>query len=180
MLLNEFLKENDIMGAIGGIFPLSFTMLDNEELNTMLNINHGNKTFYLSLQNVPLNYIAKMIVARFSIKWKGIQDAMAELDIKAGDYTKIKENISDDNTSENNLKNVNQVSAFNSVDLIDNDGNVSKAENSGKNLRDRDYLETHGNLNNIDSGVILLEKYALVDVIISDVATQLTLSVWSK
>lgn len=180
MLLNEFLKENNIMEAIGGLFPLSFTMLDDDELNTMLSINHGNKTFFPQLSDVPINTLSKIIVSRFSGKWTSIKEVMNELDIKAGDYTKIKESISDDNNSENNLTNVNQVSALNSVNLVDNDGNISKTENVGTNLRDREYLETHGNLNNIDSGVILLEKYSLIDVILSDVAEQLTLSIWSK
>ena len=178
--LRGYLTGGSIFTAIQTTnnFPF-FVGNDAADLDYMLALNYGQRLMFSAFIGVPVNTVAKHIVKLYGDKWNGLIDFNnAPPDIAAKSVTKTTGNQNTRGTKNDVTEIENKVSAFNSDALITDTGsnnelteNTSQDITSDSSVSVIDWQTAYNNLS-------LAERTNIISVVLKDVASYLTVSVY--
>lgn len=180
LTLDDYLSGESLWGRIQGISPMPFIeAIEPIHLDMNLILNHGNKYVFSKIPSLGLDYVAKDAVFLYKQKWLDlIAIGSLNLEIGADKTHKISETITHAETRVNKQDSINKVSAFNTDELITNDGNNSN------NSDDIDYSKTKvltdSNLSYKDAfnNLSLKHRNIIINTVNSDLASLLTLDIY--
>lgn len=181
MNLTEYLGQDNIFMDLMevGDSPI----FNSETVNTMnmlLKLNHGEKVVFNKFESISIREVAQMLTLQHSKNWQRIIDVSANgLNIGATAVHTITETTTETENRTNNREDLNKVSAYNSDELVTNDGmNSSNSDDmtgdKTRILTDEvsDYATQFNNLS-------LSIQNNIIDIVITDVSNFLTLSIYS-
>lgn len=178
--LRSYLTGGSIFTAIQTVenFPF-FTDNSPTDLDYMLSINYGNRQMFSAFIDVPVNTVAKHIVKLYGDKWTQlITFNSTAVNFGASSSTKTTGSQKTTGVKNDTSEATNKVSAYNSDDLIVDTGSNNVAnENTTKDV-DNDSLVEVYNLETAFNNLSLVEKTNIINVVLKDVATYLTVSVY--
>lgn len=178
--LEEYLKQ-------GSLFNTLFTMNSLEGMNEgdipkmdmMLSMNHGQKTVYDAIGTKTIDEVAQMLSLLNKDKWK--KSILLELnndDLGMVNTRKLTETIIENESRTNNRDNINKVSAFNSDEMINNDGSNSISNEGMDNTKTRTITDGIYDINNAYKNLSSMSKNNIMEMIIKDVSNFMTLSIY--
>ena len=181
MNLAEYLGQTNIFTELMevGDNPI-FNIENNQNMNMLLKLNHGDKVVFDKFNAISINEVARMLTLQHGKNWKRILDVSINgLNIGASSTHTITETITETENRTNIREDLNKVSAYNSDELVTNDGtNSNNNENvNGDKLRVlTDEVTDYNTLfNNLSTSI----KNNIIDIVITDVSNFLTLSIYS-
>lgn len=149
------------------------------ELDQMLSITYGNRMLASAFNNFDINTAGKFITKLYGEKWNAlIQFNISPPDLGAKSTTKTTGNQNTIGTKNGVSNTENKVSAFNSDGLITDTGahnaldeNITQDITRGSSVSVIDWQTAFNNLS-------LSERTNIISVVLKDVATHLTVSVY--
>ena len=149
------------------------------ELDQMLSITYGNRMVASAFNNFDINTAGKFITKLYGEKWNAlIQFNISPPDLGAKSTTKTTGNQNTVGTKNGVSNTENKISAFNSDDLITDTGahnaldeNITQDITRGSSVSVIDWQTAFNNLS-------LSERTNIISVVLKDVATHLTVSVY--
>lgn len=176
MKLNELLETQSIFSAVNARQNFDF-IEDPAELDLMLKISYGERQVFAPFEDLKDEEISMFIVNAFGEAWENY----VKIELLSVNVDKRREltettNQSEDRTSTKN--DLNKVAAFNSDDLIQNDGSDSNTEDGM--VGDSTHTLTESNIDVGNSFKLLndLSKHSIITKVIYDVARTITLDIY--
>ena len=159
-------------------FPF-FSDTPPEELDQMLTLTYGQRLVASAFRNLDINVVGKFIVKLYGEKWNAlIQFNITPPDLGAKSTTKTTGNQNTVGTKNGVSNAENKVSAFNSDVLITDTGahnaldeNTTQDVTRDSSISVIDWQTAYNNLS-------LAERTNIISVVLKDVATYLTVSVY--
>lgn len=180
MNLAQYLGQSNIFTHLMALSdnPI-FTIENTQRMDMLLKLNHGDKVVFNKLESVSVESIAEMLAVQHGKNWKRILDvSLNGLNIGASSVHTVTETTIEKESRTNVREDVNKVSAYNSDELVTNDGANSNNNENVNGDRTRlltdevsDYKTQYNNLS-------LSIKNNIIDIIITDVSNFLTLSIY--
>ena len=178
--LESLLKSGSLWGAIQSIEDFPF-FADNDPLKLdMLQVNqYGDRSVFNKMATKTIDEIADSIVLTHRNSWAKLIE-LNSLDINLGSTgtKKITENIDDDETRTNLKNDLNKVSAYNTDQLIVNDGMSSDSNDTLKGSKKRILTEENLNLDIAYTNLSLIQKHNIINIVLKDVSNYLTLDIY--
>lgn len=176
--LSDFLNQSSLFTAINIIQPMPFSD-DSLLMDKMLIINDGEKLVYSKLATIPIDDLAKILVLQFGEQWKQII-LVNGLDFSVGTRNgrELVETITDTKTRDNTSGNINKVSAYNTDELITNDGSDSTGSENETGTRTRTLTDSTGDIYTAYKHLNMQSKNNIIQIVLSDVGRYLTLSIY--
>ena len=178
--LSEFLTQGSIFTSINAIKPLPF--LDGGQalvMDRMLSLQYGDKTLFSKMVTLSLPEIAEMLVVENGDNWDAMILFSDELrTIPRGKTRTLTETVNDVENSVNVTDNKNVVSAFNSDELIVNDGMLGNVANDTTNAKTRELVDTTSSLWDSQNVLSLSEKNNIMNTVLNDVVNYLTINIY--
>lgn len=180
LTLGEYLEGDSMWGLIQALYPFPFLgEYTPTKLDSLLILNHGDKLIYHKIPAMGFELVAQDVVFNYKQKWLDLL-AINELTLNIGaDSThKISETLTHAETRINIQDNINKVSAFNTDELIANDGSNSN------NSDDIDYSKTRVltdetlSLQTAFNNLNVKQKNTIIQTVNNDVASLLTLNIY--
>lgn len=176
--LAVYMAQGSIWGGISALGPLPFTATP-AMLDAMLEADYGDRFMFSKLVTKTIDEVSGNIVAIYMDQWKKLVEVSAlDIDIGSSATKKTTETIKRTEARNNTRDDVNKVSAYNSDELINNDGSTSTGVDDLTGDTDRVLTEANINLQNAFNNLSLLAKANILSVVNKDVSTYLTLSVY--
>lgn len=175
--LSEFLKQGSLFNELETIKPMPFLSVDdNAVLDSLLTLKYGERTVYSKLLTTPFPDIAKMLVKTHGDYWDGL------LQIDGDELPSSRRTLTETITTNENRNNTrddkNVVAAFNSDDLITNDGTLVVGADDLTGNKTRILTDENNSLNSAYYHLSLKQKNNIMNVVLLDVASFLTLSIY--
>lgn len=181
MTLNEFLKQFDsnLFDEIQKVQSFPFLGKDNQTLQQLLLLNGGKRTVIESITTLALPTVASMIIYDFGDLWSDISGLGLSLNGSLADELRITHTESNGAIEQsNNINTLNKVSAYDSDELVTDDGSESKGKNDTKNQDEsntRDELYRFGTIyENLDTA----QQLKIHRKVIKDILNTITLKVY--
>lgn len=178
--LEEYLKQGDLfnilhtMGSLEGI-----DVVDVPKMDMMLSLNHGQKTVYEGIGLKTINEVAQMLSLLNKDKWKKSILLESNIDdIGMVNTRKLTETIIENESRINNRDNINKVSAYNSDEMINNDGSNSISNEGLDSTKTRTITDGVYDINNAYKNLSSMSKNNIMEMIIKDVSNFMTLSIY--
>lgn len=175
--LKDILDEGNLFNEISTIKQYPFVAGNEIVLNSLLTITHGNKTVYEPFEPLTLEEIANILVVLLNERWEQYS-IIAEIKAQPFDEATLDETIDGVSNNVNTREDLNKVSAFNTEDLITNDGtsvnssdDLTKTDTKTSTQTNKDKLKAYNML--IDS-----EKNVIISKVLKDISDTLTLSIY--
>ena len=178
--LRSSLAGGSIFTAIQTVKNFTF-FVDNTpaDLDYMLNLNYGSRQMFSAFIEVEINFVAKHIAKLYGDKWNQlISFNSTAVNIGANSSTKTTGSEKTIGTKKDTSDTTNKVSAFNSDDLLVDTGSTTVADENTTQDVDRDSLVETFNIQTAFNNLSLAEKTNIISVVLKDVATYLTVSVY--
>ena len=150
-----------------------------EELDQMLNLTYGQRLVTSAFNNFDINVAGKFITKLYGAKWYAlIQFNITQPDIGAKSTTKTtgKQNTIGTKNGVSNTEN--KVSAFNSDDLITDTGARNELDENNTQDITRDLSVSVIDWQTAFNNLSLAERTNIISVVLKDVSTYLTNSVY--
>lgn len=178
--LSEYQSIGSIWGGILALEPFPFAdTTPAAQLDAMLGLDYGDRTMFSKMVALPIATVSANIVALYKDSWlKLIEIQAMDLDVTSGATRKQTETINKTEVRNSSTDNVNKVSAFNSDDLINNDGNNSTGLDDLAGDTTRVLTDAQISLANAFNNLSLLDKSNILRTVNKDVASYLTLDVY--
>lgn len=178
--LKTWLAGGSIFTAIQTIKNFPFFAGDAAtDLDYMITLNYGQRQLFSAFIDVPVDTVAKHIVKLYGDKWDALI-SFSESGVNIGASSSIKTTGKQKTTGfkNDNTDVTNKVSAFNSDDLLVDTGSTTVADENTTQDVDRDSLVETFNIQTAFNNLALAEKTNIISVVLKDVATYLTVSVY--
>lgn len=178
--LGEYQTIGSIWGGIIALEPFPFAN-NAAQLDAMLGLDYGDRFMFSKMVTLPIATVAANIVALYKDKWLNTVAALGVspiADIGAGSSKRTTETINKTEARNNSRDDVNKVSAFNSDELITNDGTTSTGEDDLTGETQRTLTESNISLINAFNNLSLLDKSNILKLANKDVASYLTLDIY--
>lgn len=177
MNLNNFLESGNLFTEIDSVNQFPFITGNEDTLQAMLILQHGDSILYEAFNGVELKLVAEMLVLEYGDKWDSYikRKALFEQLHNEVETTDSKTRTENRTGARNDL---NKVSGYNSDDLMVNDGSDST------NAEDSEAIETGTRIvidRNIGKAYFLLddsEKRLIIKSVLKDVSDLLTLNIY--
>lgn len=178
--LSQYLDGESIWGRILALVTVpELGLIGADVLDKNLILNHGDKNIFYKIPLMGLDGVTKDIGFNYEKKWKDlISIESLNLNIGADNTHKISETLNHAETRINTQENINKVSAFNTDELLANDGSNSN------NSDDIDYNKTRVStdetlslqtaFNNLNEK----QKNIIIRTVNNDIASLLTLDIY--
>ena len=178
--LSNFLEQGNIFAEIWAIQAFPFLNGNNvNTVNNLLKLGYGEKTVFSKLEIIPLNEIAEMLVLKYGDGWNDLVKVQAvTFEVGATSTRKVVETINENETRNNTRDDVNKVSAFNSDDMINNDGVNSISNDALNNDKTRTLTDSNIDINTAFNNLSLSSKNRIIDLILKDTSQFLSLSIY--
>lgn len=181
MTLNEFLKQFDgnLFDEIQKVQSFPFLGKDNQTLQQLLLVNGGKRSVIESITTLSLPTVASIIIYDFGDLWSDLSGLGLSLDGSLADELRITNTKSNGAIEQsNNINTLNKVSAYDSDELIADEGSASTGKNDTKNKDEsntRDELYRFGTIyENLDTA----QQLKIHRKVIKDILNTITLKVY--
>ena len=180
MNLAEYLGQTNIFTELMevGSNPI-FNIENNQNMNMLLKLNHGDKVVFDKFNTISIKEVAQMLMLQHGKNWQRVIDVSVNgLNIGASSVHTVTETTTETESRINSREDLNKVSAYNSDELVTNDGTNSNNNENVNGDKTRiltdevsDYATQFNNLS-------LSIKNNIIDIVITDVSNFLTLSIY--
>ncbi len=177
MNLNQWLNGVGIFESMNSIRPLPFLEDDLTELDQLLNMYHGERTLFKPVETVTVQAMAKMLLTQLIDRWLLYVKQAALLDT-VNNKTVLTETVQDNQTRLNVREDVNKISAFNSAELIINDGSDSEGSDEFTGSKTRTLTNEQINARNDYDLLSTGAKRSILNAVVLDVSAALTLNIY--
>ena len=175
--LSEFLKQGSLFNELENVKPMPFLSVDdNAVLDSLLTLKYGERTVYSKLLTTPFPDIAKMLVTTHGDYWDGL--LKIDIDELPSNRRTLTETITTNENRNNSRDDKNVVAAFNSDDLITNDGTLVVGVDDLTGNKTRTLTDENSSLNSAYYHLSLRQKNNIMNVVLLDVASFITLSIY--
>jgi len=175
--LGEFLAGKSLFSSIEQVEAFPFIVGDAVNLDLILTINYGQRILFNPYADLEIEKVAQILVKQHGEKWRDYLKIEA-LKENVNDRREVSENITESENKVNTRDEVNKVAAFNSADLIDNDG--STISNSDNNSGEKVRTLTDENISPQKSYALLsnMARDSIVKNVMQDISKSLTLAIY--
>lgn len=177
MLLKDFLKEGNIFNEINLVEMYPFIDGNEDLLNSMLITQYGERQVYEAVRVISLSTLARMIILDLGSGWD-IETAIGDLGRKFEDTHTVTETINNNEVRLSTGDRTNKVSAFNSDELIDNDGTTNTDSDDLTGVKTKTLTDVKTSAKERYKTLSSLSKRSIITFAVSDVAKYLTLSIY--
>lgn len=180
MRLTDYIENVGLWERVRGIAPLSvFDTYTAQQFDSQTDLFYGQRTVYSRFTERSPDDVALSIVMALKDKWVNLIAAHAlGLDIASG-VTKVSDTTNNTSSSRNNnSSNVEQVSAFNSEDLLNDRAHNITGSESGNSEVIGQNKTSEKSIKTAFDNLSLLSQYSIINTMVSDVANHITLSVY--
>lgn len=179
MTLNEFVLIDGVFDHIRSVKPDLPFLGDgqNEVMDRLLILEYGDRLVYRKLIPFPASQICEMLVKKHGHNW----DALIEIDAlnKLANSTRtITETTTNNETRNNTRDDKNLISAYNDETLIVNDGALVTGSDDLEGEETRTMTDETIDLKNAYNNLSLSDKNNIMNVVLKDVASFITLSIY--
>jgi len=173
--LEEYMVDRHLFSRINVMFDDPWLETNPDTLDRMLFIDYGNREVYSKFSGLTDVQLADMLVANFGMAWQSSLKSTVE----NFDTTRtVTETISQSDVREIENSETSKVSAFNSPALVDDEGKVSTGNEGSELSRTRELLDVTVDGKQKFSQTDLASRRKVVQSILKDVASYLTLSIY--
>lgn len=178
--LGQYMQSGSIWGGIQALEPFPFLVTTPPaKMDILLELGYGEQWMFHKLGAKPVSDVCATIVALYKDQWLRLIEVQAlDIDIGSGLSKKQTETISKKEVRNNSRDDVNKVSAFNSDELINNDGSVSTGLDDLKGDTTRTLTDSQISLVEAFNNLNLLGKSNILNTVNKDVASFLTLDIY--
>ena len=179
MTLNEFILVDGVFEHIQTFKPDLPFLGDgqNEVMDRLLMLEYGDRLVYRKLIPYPANQICEMLVKQHGHKWDALIE-IGELNKLADSTRTVTETTTNNEIRNNTRDDKNLISAYNDDTLIVNDGLLSTGVDDLKGDGTRTMTDETINLKNAYNNLSLSDKNNIMNVVLKDVASFITLSIY--
>ena len=177
MKLKDYMDGGDLWGAIKAIKPYPFidTVVDVQKMNNLTVFKHGTRPMFFT---GDIQFLAELLVTEYDAQWTNLIAA-----VTASDVTSAKKETTTDITintevKTNNRTDTNKVSAFDSSDLITNDGSDSQGTEDVAGNKTRNFERSVSSVSDIYKNLDVMKKNDIISTVINDVVGFSTLSIF--
>lgn len=180
MIVSDLKTVGSIFNEINLIEPFSFINdFGADNLDMLLYDLCGDRSLFLKVTTTPINELARMIVYLHKKKWQHLIDIeLQDFDIGGGVTRRLSETTTENETSNKTNDSVNKVSAYNTDEMINNDGTVSTGNEGFNNTKTRILSDGNYSINTAFSDLQLISKTNIINTVLKDVAIYLALSIY--
>ena len=176
--LFDWLGDSALFSEIDTIKPYPFIGVDAAYLDRMFLLFYGERELFAKLETLTAADAAKMLVMNYGDKWDLL---IAQGILAAGGFSDSRELLETVNNTEartNTRADVNTVSAFNTDDLLANDGANSDGTDDLLGETIRAVTETNIDSKSAYDMLSLSARDSIIKTVLHDVADYLTLSIY--
>ena len=178
MLLRDFIQKNNLWAGIKT--EEEFPFIESPVLmDTRTMVDYGERTITPSFESLEVELVYPLIVSKFYDKWKkqilieadkiNLLSDVTSSEIKTGASNK-------DTTKQDIIKN--QVSGYNSPDLITEGGNDNNSTGNDSIAYSEEILKGGYSISNLYNNLKDYQKTNILETTIKDVVNYLTLSIY--
>lgn len=178
--LGQYLEGESIWGRILTLVTVpELGLIGADVLDKNLILNHGDKNIFYKTILMSLEDVAKDIGFNYEQKWKDlISIETLNLNIGADNTHKISETLTHAETRINTQENINKVSAFNTEELIANDGSNSNNSDDIDYSKVKTLTDENLSLQTAFNNLSLKQKNIIIRTVNNDIASLLTLDIY--
>lgn len=176
MKIKEYLANDNIFTTIINETSLP---INPDLLNGILLIEHGEKTLFSKLEGVPVSTAGEYITALHGENWLRLIELNSIYDVvKNGDTNERTETVLTTENRENTKNDKGLISAYDSDELVINEGGETIGDESLEGERITTVKESKVNLNSLYFNLSLSQKNAILQTVIKDVANFLAINIY--
>ena len=178
--LSQYLEGESIWGQILAFITVpELSLIGANVLDKNLILNHGDKNIFYKIPLMGLDDVVKDIGFNYENKWKDlISIETLNLNIGADNTHKISETLTHAETRINTQENINKVSAFNTDELLANDGSNSNNSDDIDYSKTRVFTDETLSLQTAFNNLNEKQKNIIIKTVNNDVASLLTLDIY--
>ena len=178
--LSQYLVGKSIWGRILAYVTVpQLGLIGAGVLDKNLILNHGDKNIFYKIPLMGLDDVAKDIKFNYEKKWKDlISIESLNINIGADNTHKISETLTHAETRTNTQENINKVSAFNTVELLTNDGSNSNNSDDIDYSKVKTLTDENLSLETAFNNLSLSQKNIIIRTVNNDIASLLTLDIY--
>ena len=178
--LAEYMDTGSIWGSIEALYPSPlYDLFTVDLLDAQLDIGYGERLMVPKLAIKTPTELAPNIAAMFSSEWDKLLKAHElPISIGSGGSNNTVETGNKSETRNNNRDDVNKVSAYNSDELVVNDGANSISLDTLSGADSKTVTNENISLQNAISNLTIIQKSNILSIVTRDVALFLTLSIY--
>lgn len=180
LTLRAYLASGSIFTAIQTVKNFAF-YTDNTpaDLDYMLSLNYGQRNVFSAFNDVTIDDVAKHIVKLYGDKWDALISFNSQpVNIGANNSRKITGSEHRTGNNDSTSDSTNKVSAYNSDALINDTGSAGTTVDNTELDINRSSTDETFNLSTAFNNLSIAEKTNIIAVVLKDVATYLTVSVY--
>lgn len=178
MTFNEFILIDGVFEHIHALKPDLPFLGDgqNEVMDRLLMLNYGDQLVYRKLIPFTANQICEMVVKQHSHKWEKLV-SIDESNLSSGKRILTETTTTNENRN-NSRDNKNLISAYNDDSLIVNDGSLSTDSDDLTGSKIRTLTDENQSLKSAYYNLSLSDKNNIINIVLKDVASFITLSIY--
>lgn len=178
--LSDFLQSGSIFSAINDIEPLPFITNDDGALmDRMLSLNYGDRIVYDKMIVLSMPQIAEMVLTVNREMWLSLIGVdLTQFDLSTKQNRKVTETIVNSEVKTNTRDDLNKVSAFDTDELMVNDGMTTNATDNTNGDTVRTLTDSTGDLFTLYKNLSLSSKNNIINIVLKDVSDFITLSIY--
>lgn len=176
MKIKEYLAHDNIFTTI---IKQTALPIDSELLNGILVIEHGEKKLFSKLEGIPVSNAGEYISVLHGENWNRLIELNSIYDVvKNGDTNEKTETVTTTENRENQKNDKGLISAYDSDELVINDGGESTGSDLLTGERITTVKESKVNLNSLYYNLSLSQKNAILQTVVKDVANFLAINIY--
>ena len=178
--LSQYLDGESIWGRILALVTVpELGLIGADVLDRNLILNHGDKNIFYKIPLMGLDDVVRDIGFNYEKKWVDlISIESLNFNIGADNTHKISETLNHAETRINTQENINKVSAFNTDELLTNDGSNSNNSDDIDYNKTRVYTDETLSLQTAFNNLNEKQKNIIIRTVNNDIASLLTLDIY--
>ena len=178
--LSQYLDGKSIWGRILALVTVpELGLIGANVLDKNLILNHGDKNIFYKIPLMGLDDVVKDIGFNYEKKWKDLISIKSlNINIGADNTHKISETLNHAETRINTQVNINKVSAFNTDELLANDGSNSNNNDDIDYSKVKTLTDENLSLETAFNNLSLKQKNIIIRTVNNDIASLLTLDIY--
>lgn len=178
--LKDLLLESSLWGAIADVEPFPFIVDETPEMmDLIMGHLYGERELLPSSLNVTVEQLAKIIVATHKPRWLQLIDiADQDWDTGGGATRRMTETITETENRTTANDDVNKIATFDDELMTDTDAKQSTGVDEFTNEKTRTVRDGQYSLATAYTDLQTLDKTAIINAVIKDVAIFTTLSIY--
>lgn len=178
--LKDLLLTSSLWGAIADVEPFPFIVDETPEMmDLIMGHLYGERELLPSSLNLTVEQLAKVIVATHKPRWLQLVDiSLQDWDTGGGATRRMTETISETENRTSTNDDVNKVATFDDELMTDTDAKKTTGVDEFTNTKTRTVRDGQYSLATAFTDLQTLDKTAIINTVIKDVAIFTTLSIY--